>query len=296
MKTIKLLTTICLLVCWANLQAQNVDVKFQAMGGKGDQREAKRIYISDLAVKQLLQKKGTAKAGGGIGGNMAYAHMTVNFGGVDPSAYQTMLTEVYDELCKKLTSLGYEVVGGDEAKAKVSKGAQVVNTVGEPSKDMYLGLITTIHPKDRVITYPANIITAGLFYPKVAKDLDAVVLAFNFAVDYINYDSNGGAFASKAKIQAAPNLVVSGSMNAAVAKGGGVATVKPVRAEDDWIGPEGIYQTSKSSLPQLFGMGASSSSSKYTIDINEQKYLAHVKQFVLAAANASIDAWREGIK
>lgn len=276
---------------------QTVSADFKFAGGKKEQKETKKIYISDLAVRQLVRKKGTAKSGGGIGGNMAFAHMTVDFGGVDPNAYQQMLTEVYDELTKKLTLFGYQVLTGEEVKTKTSKDCEMVNTVEEPKQDNTINAqVVKIRPKDKLLCYTDNMITAGMYYPKVARDIDAIVLVFNYTVDYVNYGKSGGAFANKAKIEAEPNLAISGMMSTSVSKGGGVSYTKPVKADDSWVGPEGMYQTKKGKMSPLFGMGASSSSSKWTMDIDETKYLATVKSYLLAAANASIDAWQADLK
>src|SRR5688572_10621828 len=132
MKLLKSLILLGLLVCQANLMAQTVSADFKFAGGKKEQKETKIVYISDFAVRQLVRKKGTAKSGGGIGGNMAFAHMTVDFGGVDPVAYQQILTEVYDELNKKLTGLGYKVLTGEEVKSKTSKDCEMITKVEEP--------------------------------------------------------------------------------------------------------------------------------------------------------------------
>lgn len=277
--------------------AQTVTADFKPFGGKKEQRELKKVFISDFSVKQLVRKKGTAKAGGGIGGDMAYAHMTVDFGGVEPAAYQQMLTEVYDDVTKKLTSMGYQVLTGEEVKGKTSKECNVVTSVEEPKGDMQLNAqVVKIRPKDKMLCYTDNIITAGMFYPKVARDIDAIVLYFNYVVDYVGYGKSGGSFAMKAQIEAVPNLVVSGIMGTAVSKGGGNSQIKPVKADDSWVGPEGMYQTSKHKMSPLFGMGATSSSSKWTLDVDQAKYLAMVKSYLIAASIANIDAWQADLK
>lgn len=297
MKLFKSSILLGLMVCQANLMAQSVTADFKFAGGKKEQIATKTVYISDLAVTQLVRKKGTAKSGGGIGGNMAFAHMTVDFGGVDPTAYQQMLTEVYDELGKKLTSLGYKVLTGEEVKSKTTKTCEVVTQVEEPKQNNTINAqVVKIRPKDKLLCFTDNIISAGLLSAKVARDIDAVVLNFNYTVDYVNYGKSGGAFANKAKIEAEPNLVISGMMNTSVSKGGGISYIKPVKADDSWVGPEGMYQTKKSKMSPLFGMGASSSSSKWTMDVDEPKFLSTVKSYVLAAANASIDAWQADLK
>ncbi len=291
------LTTLVLVVCGACLKAQTVSADFRFMGGKADQKELKKVYISDLSVKQLVRKKGSARAGGGIGGNMAYANMTVDFGGVDPGAYQQMLTEVYDEIGKKLSGLGYQVLSGEEVKGKTSKDAQTVTSVEEPRNDLLIkAQVVKVRPKDRILSFTDNMVGAGLYYPKVAKDIGAIVLTFNYVADYVSYDKSGGAFAWKAQIEAEPNLAISGTMTTSVEKGGGVSNIKPVKAGDDWVGPEGVYQTSKGKMSPLFGMGASSSSSKWTIEVNQDKFLSILKSHLLAAANASIDAWQANLK
>lgn len=285
------------MVCQANLKAQTVSADFKFAGGKKEQKETKTVYIADLAVTQLVRKKGTAKSGGGIGGNMAFAHMTVDFGGVDPNAYQQMLTDVYDELGKKLSSLGYKVLTGEEVKSKTSKSCEVVDKVEEPKQNNTINAqVVKVRPKGKPLCFSDNIIAAGMLSAKVARDIDAIVLNFNYTVDYVNYGKSGGAFANKAKIEAEPNLVISGLMNTSVSKGGGVSYIKPVKADDSWVGPEGMYQTKKSKMSPLFGMGASSSSSKWTMDVDEAKYLATVKSYLLAAASASIDAWQADLK
>jgi hypothetical protein len=286
------------MVCQANLMAQSVTADFKFGGGKKEQKETKTIHISDFSVSQLVRKKGTAKSGGGIGGNMAFAHMTVDFGGVDPNAYQQMLTEVYDELGKKLTSLGYKVLTGDEVKSKTSRNCEIVNTVEEPKQNNAVNAqVVRIRPKDKLLCFTDNIISNGLMAAKVARDVDAIVLNFNYTIDYVNYGKSGGAFSKKAKIEAEPNLAFSGFMSTTVSKGGGISYLKPVKADDSWVGSEGMYQTSnRKVVSPLFGMGASSSSSKWTLDVDQAKFLSTVKSYLLAAANASVDAWQTELK
>lgn len=292
-----LITTLILMVCGASLKAQKIDTDFKFSGGRSDQKEMKTIFISDIQIKQFVRKKGTAKAGGGIGGNMAFANMTVDFGGVAPDAYQQMLSEVYDEIAKKLTGLGYQVMTGEDAKAKSTREFQTVNGIEESKNDIILkGHVIKVHPKDKVVSFADNAFGVSTHYVKIAKDINAIVLSFNYLVDYVSYDKSGGGFALKAKIEAEPEMVISGGMNTAVPTGGGFGTMKPLKAGGDWIGSQGIYETSSGKMTPWFGMGASSSSSKWTMDIDQTKYLGLLKSNILAAALSGIDSWQAGLK
>lgn len=283
MKKTKLLIVIALMACGLNSQSQEltVDVK---MGGKGSFNKTKRVYIAAFDISQYIQTSQSSTAGGGS----AFAKMTINFGGVDGNAYQAMVSEVYNSAVKKLSSLGYEVVGSDEAKSKL-KEPEIFAEVGKPEK-MVSGTVTgvIVRPKNVVLS-PGRGMLFYNHYPKVAKMVDANTLYFLMTINTVDYGKSG-RFSNKAKVSANPGLTVSGWMGAASFDGRGSAQASPkpyLRNEsDDWVGPNGIYETSKNDMPWM-----GSSKGKYTLDVNETKYLAATKELLEKMVLSSIDAY-----
>lgn len=265
----------------ANAQDLQLDTK---VGGKGSWKKTKKVYISEFVINQYVQTSAAATAGGGG----AYAKMTVNFGGVDGGAYQAMVAEVYQEAAKKLTSLGYEVVGSDEAKSRL-KEPEVFAEVSKPEK-MISGTVTgvTVRPKDAVLSPGRGMLFAS-HYNKVAKALEANTLYFMLNVNTVDY-GKGSRFSKKASVNAAPGLTVTGWMGGVSFDVKGTAQVFPkpgLREEsEDWVGAQGLYETSKNDMPWL-----GSSKGKYTLEVDQAKYLAATKTLLSKMTLACIDAF-----
>ena len=271
------------MACGFSSQSQELSIDAK-IGGKGSFKKTKRVYIAAFDISQYIQTSQSSTAGGGS----AFAKMTVNFGGVDGNAYQAMVGEVYNSAVKKLSSLGYEIVGSEEAKSKL-KEPETFEEVSKPEK-MISGTVTgvIVRPKNVVLSPGTGMFFAN-HYPKVAKALEANTLYIMMAVNTVDYGKSG-RFTNKAKVNASPGLTVTGWMGAASFDGKGTAQVFPkpyLRNEsDDWVGTNGIYETSKNDMPWL-----GSSKGKYTLEINETKYLAATKELLEKMILASIDAY-----
>lgn len=273
---------ICLIYTSSSFaQELNVDAK---IGGKNSFKKTKKVYISAFDISQFIQTSQSSTAGGGS----AFAKITVNFGGVDGDAYQAMVGEVYNEAVKKFTSLGYEVVSSDEAKSKLSE-PEVFNEVSKPEK-MVSGTVTgvIVRPKNVVLSPGKGMLFAN-HYPKVAKQLDANTFYFMLNVMTVDF-GRAGRFSRKASVNASPGLTVTGWMGAASYDGRGTAQVFPkpyVRNEsEDWVGPNGLYETSKNDMPWM-----GSVKGKYTLQVDQPKFLAATKELLLKMVMASIDAY-----
>ncbi|HVW96228.1 MAG TPA: hypothetical protein VHA56_09710 [Mucilaginibacter sp.] len=287
----KILKAILLLVMVAGtftVHGQNIDFnpKFSAFGGKKEQKEIKRVYICEFVVEQMLRKKGMAKAGGGLTGNMSFAHMTVDFGGVDPATYQQLVTDLYNVAVEKFKAAGYEVVTGEEAKAKTNKELKTYE-VGKPESSRFLEHYIALRPKDQLL-YVNSSVFAGNAFSNLSKDLNAIVFQFAFPVDYVAYEvTRGGAFSTKAEIEAKPYLAISGSAIASVPKGGATIVLYPAKAPNDWVGPGGFTKTD-GKYPNVY---AEAAHSKYVVDIDEPKFFEYVRTYLTAAINSSIDTF-----
>src|SRR5690606_32473466 len=103
----------------------------------------------------------------------------------------------------------------------------------------------------------------------------------------------GSRFSTKASVNASPGLSLSGFCGATSSdiRGNCAIYVKQARGTDNWAGPKGLYETSKNDMPWL-----GSSKGKYTIDIDQEKYLAAVKALASAALMKSIDNFHSAIK
>lgn len=280
---IKKLLTICLLISGGSLMAQNPDVDAKVFG-KGSLKKSKRVYIADFNVSQYIKTSASQTAGGGG----AYAKMSVNFGGVDGAAYQKMLGEVYQEITQKFKSLGYEVLTNDEVKSKREEA--VMFPEPGPSEKMVSGTVTgsVIRPNN-ILFSPAKSLIGGTFFNKVAKSVDAHAFHFNYAVNTVSFD-RGSKFSKKASVAGEPSLWISGYSGAVSsdARGGATIYLKPYGTSDNsWVGPEGIYETSKNSKPWM-----GSAMGKYTLDVKQDEYLAALKKLLITASNQSIDAFQ----
>jgi hypothetical protein len=264
-------------------QELNIDAK---IGGKGSFKKTKKVYIAAFDISQYIQ---TAQASTAAGGG-AFAKMTVNFGGVDGDAYQAMVGEVYNATVKQLTSLGYEVVNSEEARSKLSE-PEVFNEVSKPEK-MISGTVTgvIVRPKNVVLSPGRGMLFAN-HYPKVAKQLEANTLYIMMSVNTVDF-GKGSRFSKRASVNASPGLTVSGWVGGASFDGRGTAQVFPkpyLRNEsEDWVGPNGLYETSKNDMPWL-----GSSKGKYTLQVDQAKYLAATKDLLLKMVQASIDAYHK---
>lgn len=285
MQQLRNLLAICLLITVANSMAQEVDAK---TFGKGSIRKTKKVYIADLDVAQYVKTSADQSAGGGG----AYAKMTVSFGGVDGTAYQNMLGEVYKEISQKFKSLGYEVLTNEEVKAKNSD-AMMFSAPGESEK-MVSGTVTgnIIRPNNALLC-PSKGLIPGASFNKVAKSVDANTFHFNYAVNTVNFN-RGSKFSKKASVAGEPNLWIQGYVGAVSsdAKGGSTIYLKPYGDGDlSWVGPNGISETSKNNKPWM-----GSAMGKYTLDVKQDEYLAALKKLLVNASTKAIDAFQADLQ
>jgi len=288
MKILKAMLLLVLIAGTLSVKGQDINFKpkFGAFGGKKEMKETKRVFICEFVVEQMLRKKGMAKAGGGLMGDMSYAHMTVDFGGVDPAAYQQLVDDLYKYTVEKFKSAGYEVITGEEAKGKTSKELKTYE-MGKPESSRNIELYTAIRPKDQLF-YVNTSVFSGNAFTNLAKDLNAIVFQFAMPVDYVSYEATrGGAFSTKAELQASPYLAVSGSTIISVSKGGATVMLNAAKAPNDWVGPGGFTKTD-GKYPHYY---ANAAHSKFSVDIDEPKYLEYVKTYLTAAVNTSIDTF-----
>ncbi len=281
----KLFIALVLLLSVISARSQELQIDAK-VGGKGSFNKTKKVYIAAFDISQYVQTAQSSTAAGGA----AYSKMTVNFGGVDGNAYQTMVAEVYDAAVKKLSSLGYQVISSEEAKSKLSE-PEVFSTVGNPEK-IQAGTVTAVMVRPRnVVLSPGKGILFANHYPKVAKNLNANTLYFMLNVNTVDFGKSG-RFTKKASVNASPGLTVSGWMGAASFDAKGTAQVFPkpyLRHEaDDWVGANGLYETSKNEMPWM-----GSTKGKYTLEVDQPKYLAATKELLTKMVLASIDAYHK---
>jgi hypothetical protein len=284
---LKNLIGICLLFISGNLLAQNPNVDAKVFG-KGSLKKSNKVYIADLKIAQYIQTSASQTAGGGG----AYAKMSVNFGGVDGAAYQTMLEEVYKEISEKFKSLGYEVITNDEVKSKREE-AVMFQAPGEPEK-MVSGTVTgsVIRPSN-VLLSPAKSSIVGTFFNKVAKSVDAHTFHFNYNVNTVSFD-RGSKMSKKASVAGEPALWIDGYTGAVSndARGGATIYLKPFGTSDlSWVGEGGISETSSNKKPWM-----GSSMGKYTLEVKQSEYLAALKNLLVTASNQTIDAFHAELK
>ncbi|HTH81723.1 MAG TPA: hypothetical protein VL490_02235 [Mucilaginibacter sp.] len=291
MKKFKLLMLLAIVAATLSANAQGFVAKYGTFGGKKEQKELKKVFIGDFVVRQILQRYATAKAGGGLTNDPVYAHMTVDFGNVNKDAYQAVVTDAYNYTVQKFKSLGYEVITGDDAKTKTDKELKTYEVTGAQNMDR-LGKHSAIYPKDKLL-YDNNSLFGNNAWMKLAKDLDAIVFKFAFQVEYVSYkQESGGTFVNKAELSAHPYLAISQTALCYVSKGAGSLLMNPQKAPDDWVGPEGFKKTSSGSVgASWFTSDKISTSSKYSVDINQEKYLGYVKDYLQKEIDATIDTF-----
>jgi len=245
-------------------------------GGAGKaHKETKKVAIGFFQVMQTTTSSASQTAAGGG----AYAKMSVSFGGVDPSAYLAIVKEGYDLAVKKLNEAGWEVLTTEQLKAT---GVETLQGIAAEDKTAtYFQAPTTLVVQNfSALGYNS--------YMKKAKDLGANMINFLYGATAVGFD-RGSRYSKKASVDASPYLTFGGSMTSyPFARNGSPATVNAGTKEGvtDFVGPEGLYETSSRKsryLGNAFG--------KYTLDIDQAKYLAYIRTMLLTSVEKSIDTW-----
>ena len=276
-KRIKLIAAL-LLGLGTNLLAQEIVITtpYKIGGGAGKMhKETKKVVIGYFQIMQVTTSSASQTAAGGG----AYAKMSVSFGGVDPVAYQAIVKEGYDLAVKKLTEAGWEVL--TPAQLKATGVETFEGTVAEDKTATYYQAPTTLVKQDMSpLGYNP--------FVKKAKELGANLINFNYGATAVGFD-RGSRYAKKASVDASPYLTFGGPMisypiSRLAAPAYVMAGTK--QGETDFVGPEGLYETSsrKSTyLGNAFG--------KYTLDIDQAKYLAYIRTMLLSSVEKSIETW-----
>lgn len=275
---IKSIACALLLGIGAAASAQEIVIKtpYKLGGNIGKTyKETKKVVIGCFQIAQTTTSSASQTAAGGG----AYAKMSVSFGGVDPLAYQAIVKEGYDLAVKKLTEAGWEVLTPEQIKAT--------------GVETYEGTVV----EDKTITYvqaPVTQVTQNWkalgynsFMAK-AKELGANLINFTYGGTAVAFD-RGSRYSKKASVNASPYLTFGGPMTSYPSiRNGSPATIMAgtKEGETDFVGPEGLYETSSRRskyLGNAFG--------KYTLDIDQAKYLAFIRTMLLKSVEQSIETW-----
>ena len=262
----------------ATLSAQEIVITTPYKIGNGAGKtfkETKKVVIGCFQIMQVTTSSASQTAAGGG----AYAKMSVSFGGVDPAAYQAIVKEGYDLAVKKLTEAGWEVLTPEQIKAT---GVETYEgKVAEDKSATYFQAPVT------QVVQNWNAMGYNSFLSK-AKQLGANLINFNFGATAVAFD-RGSKFSKKATVEASPYLTFGGPMlSYPIARNGSPVYIMAgtKQGETDFAGPEGLFETSSRKsryLGNAFG--------KYTLDIDQTKYLTYIKTMLLTSVEKSVDTW-----
>ena len=275
---VKLITCALLLGISTSVYSQEIVIKTPyGLGGNLGKayKPNKKVVIGCFQIAQTTTSSASQTAAGGG----AYAKMSVSFGGVDPVAYQAIVKEGYDLAVKKLTEAGWEVLTPEQVKAT---GVETYEgTIAEDKT------ITYVQAPVTQVTQNWNALGYNSFMAR-AKELGANLINFTYGGTAVAFD-RGSRYSKKASVNASPYLTFGGPMTSYPSiRNGSPATIMAgtKEGETDFVGPEGLYETSSRRskyLGNAFG--------KYTLDIDQAKYLAFIRTMLLKSVEQSIETW-----
>lgn len=275
---INLIACALLLCIGTSVYSQEIVITtpYKIGGGIGKAyKQNKKVVIGCFQIAQTTTSSASQTAGGGG----AYAKMSVNFGGVDPVAYQAIVKEGYDLAVKKLTEAGWEVLTPEQIKAT---GVETYEgtVVEEKTATNVQAPVTQVTQKWGAMGYNS-------FMAK-ANELNANLINFMYSARSVEF-GRGSKFSKKASVDATPHLTLSVWMTSFPSiRNGSPATIVAgnKNGETDFVGPEGLYETSSRKskyLGNAFG--------KYTLDIDQAKYLTFIRSVLLKLVEKSIETW-----
>lgn len=287
MKTKVLASLICAMLT-GTVWSQEIETKVPYKIGGGVQKafkETNKVAIGYFGVSQTTQSYASSTGGGGG----AFAKMTVNFGGVDIDAYQAVVKEAYDHAVTKLKGLGYDVLTPEQLQAT---GQETYVPDNSPKTYKHSSnTVEAVNIQPKVAQLEMDLTPLG-YNPlmKKAKAVNANLMNFVFGATAVSFE-RGSRLAKKAKVSASAYLTFGGNINSYPIGRGGSPAVISVASKDgieDIEGAKGLYETSKNDAPWL-----GSSKGKYVLDVDQQKYLAAMKAFLMQAVDKGIDRWHK---
>ncbi len=238
-------------------------------GGKKDIAKQKRIFIADIVVNQVITAVGKQT------GSTNFAKMTVGLSGIDTKAYQQIVQEVYALAIQQLKDEGYEVLSDDEvaqnkffSEEKESESLFVGRVKEDLTPYKELGnQVVSIRPVGKFAVRNSKV-TAGIWYNKLCKALDAQAVSIALNVTFMAFD---GSRLGGARIEGKPLLDAGAMMMWSNANGGmWVFPGQHMYGNPSWI-KSGIEETN--SETNLFG----SVRSAYMVQASQEEYLKEVK-------------------
>ncbi|MCW5910557.1 MAG: hypothetical protein KIT62_05755 [Cyclobacteriaceae bacterium] len=239
-------------------------------GGKKDISKLKRVYIADFVVNQVITAVGKQT------GSTNFAKMTVGLSGIDASAYQQMVGELYQQAVEQLKAEGYEVLTDEEvannkflADDKGKDGGLFVNYIDDklyPYKELN-NEVVSIRPLGKFAVRNSKV-TAGIWYNKFCKAIDAHAVSIALNVNFMVFD---GSRLGGARIEGTPVIDAVALMMWNNANGGmWVFPGDHMYGNNTWA-KSGINETNSSTT--IFGAVKSA----YVVEASQPEYLAEIK-------------------
>ena len=263
--------------------------------------DVKRVYIADLVINQQVFSKYSKTSYGGLSHGAATARMKANLGGIDFTTYQTAVAQIYDDIAQYYVSQGYELVtegevmqtemfkNREEGKRIVIANASDVEPVrfGDGGLNKYV----SVRPANKLVVYndaKKDVLTKGgapwKVYFKLANELNALVVSYEFKTTFVTMDGKGGYFSTSAKVQASPYLsVASGNLTTLAPSkkttqptiGGYYQTELLEGNNNGWISPDGFKEIDESES-SYYWTGSSNKKVENVMMVNPVPFIEEV--------------------
>lgn len=266
-----------------------VDTKMP--GGVAKSLRGNPLFVNDFYISQASLMKGSSQAGvmqkQGVGSVFAEAALA----GVSQEALQSLVEELHAAFIEDLENAGLNVTAGDEvvqsevAQSKLdNKNAMVGKTDGQPIYDKVTAMDQSgydtkerwyFRPKDKNV-YLTTATIPGNFYQKLSAKEQVNLLSIGYVIKFASFE--GSKTVSKNRLTTTAGLSIQPVIMITNPQGlfSWITYNKPVYGNNDWS--NGLVEQ-KSRDGSYWGL---SSSADYAIEANEEKYIAEVKNIVLA--------------
>lgn len=266
-----------------------VDTKMP--GGVAKSLKSNPTFVNDFYISQVSLMKGSSQAGvmqkQGVGSVFAEAALA----GVSQQALQALVEELHVAFIQDLKNAGLNITTGDDvlqsdhAKSKMDdKKAMVGKTDGKPIYDKVTAMdISGYDTKERWLFRPDDMniymTTAtipGNFYQKLSTKEKVNLLSIGYVIKFATFE--GSKTMSKNRLTTSAQLSITPVIMITNPAGlfSWITYKKPVVGGDEWS--KGLDEQ-KSRDGSFWGL---SSSADYAVEADEAKYIAEIKEIVLA--------------
>jgi hypothetical protein len=190
----------------------------ETTGDAGFKNET-RVVVPAFRVGFVQAKGSKASASGGLGSSgTASTSANTTLHGVDDAVYQAITDAAYADFIADLKANGYEVLDKNTYEGLPVYQSMAASPSPQKVDSSAFGEVLFYAPKGMKVTFIPG--EEGGFsgfkgfdsnstikaFPQIGKELKASVIAASYIVDYVNTESSGGFFASRASVEIGQGL------------------------------------------------------------------------------------------